>query len=168
MGQNLLGEIEVWEKKGSHEQSEDERLSWPQWSQSIQLLSGGKVPSKASALSMRTNFRLLRTLDENGHLTNSDIDKVEVFNAFFVSIFNMSEEPRGSQGLKDHDCENLQLPVKPEIVQDLLLQLDPYKSMGPNGIHTRILRVLTDVISKTLLLVLEQSWESREIPADWS
>ncbi|KAJ7408787.1 hypothetical protein BTVI_58546 [Pitangus sulphuratus] len=55
----------------------------------------------------------------------------------------------------------------PETVQDLLLQLDPYKSMGPDGIHTRILKELADVIIKPLSMIFEWSWESREVPADW-
>ncbi|KAJ7408303.1 hypothetical protein BTVI_60226 [Pitangus sulphuratus] len=51
----------------------------------------------------------------------------------------LNDRPRGSQRpeLEDHECENDQLLVDPEIVWDLLLQLDPYKS---DGIHPRILR----------------------------
>lgn len=64
-----------------------------------------------------------------------------VFNAFFASIFNTGEDQRGSQSpeLGDHDCENDHLLVDPEIVQDPLLQLDPYKSVGPDRIHPRSL-----------------------------
>lgn len=29
--------------------------------------------------------------DEYGHLTNRDIDKAEMFNAFFASVFNTSD-----------------------------------------------------------------------------
>ncbi|KAJ7404802.1 hypothetical protein WISP_143578 [Willisornis vidua] len=82
--------------------------------------------------------------------------------------FNMEDGPRGSQclELEDHDCENDHLPVDHEHVQDLLLQLDPYKSMGPEGFHPRILKGLADVIVKPLLMIFEYSWESREVPAD--
>ncbi|KAJ7408520.1 RNA-directed DNA polymerase from mobile element jockey [Pitangus sulphuratus] len=76
----------------------------------------------------------------------------------------MGDGPRGSQC---PDCENDQLPVNPEIVWDLLLQLDPYKSIGPDGIHPRISKELADVITKPLSVIFEQSWESREVPADW-
>ncbi|KAJ7410347.1 hypothetical protein WISP_109112 [Willisornis vidua] len=50
------------------------------------------------------------------------------------------DRPRGSQclELEDHDCENGQLPGDLELVWDPLLQLDPYKSMGPDGIYSRI------------------------------
>ncbi|KAJ7417704.1 hypothetical protein BTVI_31743 [Pitangus sulphuratus] len=79
------------------------------------------------------------------------------------------EGPRRTQcpELEDHDCKNDQLPTDPEIVQDLLLQLDPYKSMGPAGIHSRILKELADVIPKCLLIIFEKFWESEEVPADW-
>ncbi|KAJ7417435.1 RNA-directed DNA polymerase from mobile element jockey [Willisornis vidua] len=79
----------------------------------------------------------------------------------------MDIRPRGSQcpELKDHDCENDQLPANSEITQDVLLQLDPYKSMGPDGIHPRILIELADVIAKPLS-IFEQSWEFGGVPAD--
>ncbi|KAJ7414956.1 RNA-directed DNA polymerase from mobile element jockey [Willisornis vidua] len=81
----------------------------------------------------------------------------------------MDDGPRGSHfpELEDHNCKNYQLSVGPEIVQDLLLQLDPYKSMGPDEIATKILKDLADVIAKPLLMVFEQSWESGEVSADW-
>ncbi|KAJ7406658.1 hypothetical protein BTVI_64975 [Pitangus sulphuratus] len=106
---------------------------------------------------------------EDGHFTNRDRDKTEVFNASFASVFNTHDGPRGSQcpELEDHDCRNDQLPVNPKIVWDLLLQMGAYKSMGPDGIHPRILKGLTDVITQHLLMIFEQSWESREVPANW-
>ncbi|KAJ7397220.1 hypothetical protein BTVI_137436 [Pitangus sulphuratus] len=91
--------------------------------------------------------------DEDCHLTNRN--KAEVFYAFFASTFNTDDEPGGSQWpeLEDHGCENDQLPVDPETVQDLLIQLDPYKSMGPDGVHPRILKEPTDAIAKPLLMI---------------
>ncbi|KAJ7426638.1 RNA-directed DNA polymerase from mobile element jockey [Willisornis vidua] len=81
----------------------------------------------------------------------------------------MDDGPRGSQcpELEDHHCENDQLPVNPETIWDLLLQLDPYKFIGPDGIHPQILKELADVITKPLSMIFECSWESGEVPADW-
>ncbi|KAJ7395802.1 hypothetical protein BTVI_151811 [Pitangus sulphuratus] len=95
--------------------------------------------------------------DEDGHLMNRNRDKSEVFNAFFASVFNMDDGPRGSQcpELEDHDCKNDQLPVNPETVRDLLLQLYPYKSIDPDRIHHRILKEMADVIIKPLLMIFE-------------
>ncbi|KAJ7418387.1 hypothetical protein BTVI_29482 [Pitangus sulphuratus] len=69
--------------------------------------------------------------------------------------------------LKDHDCENDQLTLNPDILQDLLLQLDPQKSIGPDEIHLRILKELADVIAKPPSMIFELSWKYREVPADW-
>ncbi|KAJ7410713.1 hypothetical protein BTVI_52818 [Pitangus sulphuratus] len=60
------------------------------------------------------------------------------------NMMSMDDRPRESQcpELQDHGYENYQLPVDPEDMWDLLLQLDPYKSMGPDGVHPRILKLL--------------------------
>lgn len=42
--------------------------------------------------------------------------------------------------LEDCDCGKNKLPANPNLLQDLLLQLDALKSMGPNGIHPRVLK----------------------------
>lgn len=69
--------------------------------------------------------------------------------------------------MEDHGCQNDKLPLTPEIVQNLLLQMDHYKYMVPDGIYLRILKELADVITKSLLMIFEQFWEYREVPADW-
>ncbi|KAJ7427226.1 hypothetical protein WISP_08865 [Willisornis vidua] len=65
--------------------------------------------------------------DEDGQFTNMDRDKAEVFNAFFASVFNTDDGPRGSRcpALEDYDCKNYQLSINPETLWDLQLQLDP-------------------------------------------
>ncbi|KAK4807096.1 hypothetical protein QYF61_018437 [Mycteria americana] len=103
-------------------------------------------------------------LDEVGHLTNRDEDKAETFNAFLASVFNTSYGPWDLQSplLEDRDWGSDKLAVDLELVRDLLLQLNAHKSMGPDGIHPRVLKELADVIARPLA-----SWESREVPVDW-
>ncbi|KAK4820579.1 hypothetical protein QYF61_001819 [Mycteria americana] len=53
------------------------------------------------------------------------------------------------------------------MVSDLLHHLDTHKSMGPDGIHPRVLRELAEVLTKPLPILYQQSWLTGEVPVDW-
>ncbi|KAK4826010.1 hypothetical protein QYF61_003783 [Mycteria americana] len=70
--------------------------------------------------------------------------------------------------LEDRDGEQNEAPViQWEMVSDLLHHLDIDKSMGPDGIHTRVLRELVEVFTKPLSILYQQSWLTGEVPVDW-
>ncbi|KAJ7411073.1 hypothetical protein WISP_104418 [Willisornis vidua] len=45
--------------------------------------------------------------------------------------------------------------------------LDPFRSLGPDGIPSRTLKELADVIARPLSMIFERSQESGEVPVDW-
>ena len=53
--------------------------------------------------------------------------------------------------------------IHDEIALDLLRKLDAYKSMGPDGLHLRVLR---ELVAKPLSIILRQSWLTRDVLAD--
>ncbi|XP_068002250.1 uncharacterized protein, partial [Melanerpes formicivorus] len=59
------------------------------------------------------------------------------------------------------------LEIHEELVRDLLSHLDIHKSMGPDGIHPRVLRELADVLARPLSIIFLQSWLTGEVPDDW-
>ncbi|KFQ05761.1 hypothetical protein N329_01460, partial [Haliaeetus albicilla] len=51
--------------------------------------------------------------------------------------------------------------------QDHLRNLKVHKSMGPDEVPLQVLRELADEVAKPLSIILERSWQSREVPTDW-
>ncbi|TRZ23211.1 hypothetical protein HGM15179_003912 [Zosterops borbonicus] len=140
------------------------------YSQALFKSNYDSIAQTARALDTRqykNNIGLLQ--DEDGHLPNRDRDKAELFNTLFASVFNTDDGPREFQcrELEDQGCGNDQLMVNPETGWDLLLQLNLNKTMGPDGIHPRILKEVADVTAKPLSMISERSWESAEVSAYW-
>ena len=57
--------------------------------------------------------------------------------------------------------------IHSEMVLDLLRKLDAHKSMGPDGLHPRVLRELADAVAKSPSIILQQFWLTRDVPSDW-
>jgi len=57
--------------------------------------------------------------------------------------------------------------IQKEAVNDLLCHLHAYKSMGPDGIHPRVLRELVEELEKPLSIIYQLSWLTGEVPGHW-
>ncbi|KFQ22853.1 hypothetical protein N332_12329, partial [Mesitornis unicolor] len=69
---------------------------------------------------------------------------------------------------EDRDGKHSEAPIiHEEVVRDLLHHLDIHKTMGPDGIHPRVLRELAEVLTKPLSIIYQQSWLTGEVPVDW-
>jgi len=53
-----------------------------------------------------------------------------------------------------------------EMVFELLQKLGTHETMGPNGLHSKALREVADVVTKPLSIVLRQSWLTGNVPVD--
>ena len=59
------------------------------------------------------------------------------------------------------------LPISEEIIKAKLEKLNIYKSMGPDGIHPRLLKELAIPLSKPLAKIFNKSLMECQLPDDW-
>ncbi|CAM5111223.1 unnamed protein product [Natator depressus] len=106
-------------------------------------------------------------LNEGGKLVTEHVEKANVLNAFFASVFtNKVSSQTAVLGNTAWGVDG-QPSVEKEVVRDYLEKLDVHTSMGPDALHPRVLKELAAVIAEPLAIIFENSWRSGEVPDDW-
>ena len=106
-------------------------------------------------------------LKENGLLKDSPKDQTEILNNQFSSVFttdspsDFPDHTPFKNNKKYPDIEDIYISV--DGVEKLLNDLNPHKSMGPDGLHPKVLRQLSSTIAPILQLIFSNvcnNWTS--------
>ncbi|GAB0183225.1 mitochondrial enolase superfamily member 1 [Grus japonensis] len=91
-------------------------------------------------------------------LVTQDMEKAEVLNDFFVSVFTGKSLSHTAQVAKGMDWENAEPPtVGEDQVREYLRNLKVHKSMGPDEVHPQVLRELVDEVARLLSIIFEKA-----------
>jgi len=107
---------------------------------------------------------------ETGDLVTRDMEKAEVLNDFFASVFTgkCSSHITQATDSKDKAWENEESHIVGEgQIQDHVSNLKVHKSMGPDEVRLWVLKEQADEVAKPLSIISEKSWQSSEVPTDW-
>lgn len=104
-------------------------------------------------------------LNGAGYTVTTNTENSELFGVFFASVF-MTEVSQISMFSK-RGWGGDELPVVYDNqLRNYLREHEPYKSMGPQRLHLRVLRGLCNVLARLLSIIFEELWKSREVPVN--
>ena len=115
------------------------------------------------------------SLKQDGKLYSHPVDKAELLNKQFQSVFSSSEEVSREDFSRNYKMPTVesQFPVLDNInitlngITKLLKDLKPSKSPGPDNLGPRLLKELAEDIAPLLLMIFRKSLATGEVPDDW-
>ena len=106
--------------------------------------------------------------NENGDLVKDNEGKANLLNNFFTSVFvKESLETIPIFNIRYHGEPITTIVTDVNTVHNKLLTLNPYKSMGVDGLHPKFLRETANVLSEPMTDIMNKSYATGDLPDMW-
>ena len=102
-----------------------------------------------------------------GSLTESDMEKAEVLNTFFSSVFTREDTDNIPSFPSRSDATITTITVTEEDIKKKLDNICPSKACGPDDIHPQLLKELSQELARPLCILFEKSMSEGTIPKCW-
>ena len=142
------------------------RLSKAKFFRSLQTLKPKEFWKAVKLLNKQESS--VPTLSSNGNDVSDDREKAHLLNNYFYECFNKRSSPvlNNLQSLPSQDFPSDLLCDEAEIF-DLIVNMDPSKSTGPDGISVRMLRGTAVAAVTSLSKLFNKSLTSGKFPQAW-
>ena len=100
----------------------------------------------------------------NGELTDTDGEIVDLLNNYFATVFSPTENAFEIPT----EVETPELPIVDKVmIEKLLSEINPNKSMGPDNMHPTILKNLSKQLAYPITIIFNESLKSSKVPNIW-
>ena len=116
---------------------------------------------------LKTSENVSSLIKSDGTLTTNDLEKAEVLNDFFSSVFTTEDVSNIPVFNSKSDVFIDKINVSIKEMEDALRSLNVNKSSGPDGLHPRVLKELATVLSYPLKLLFDKTITQGKLPSQW-
>ena len=120
--------------------------------------------------SKQTIKQSIKALKSGESVKNDEAEIVDILNEYFKSVYTRDESCiMPSFSFKTEiTCD----PIGEEIftaskIYEILVSLDPNKAIGPDKVHSRVLKCAADAFSVPLAIIFRMSYEKSRLPVVW-
>jgi hypothetical protein len=116
----------------------------------------------------RTRTGIGDLLKEDNTMTATALEKADVLNKFFCSVFTKEERDNApTLDMRPFDTPLCDTQFSVKEVSEKLASLNPTKSAGPDGLHPRVLKECSDQLAEPLYAIMRRSLDTGVVPDAW-